>query len=61
MWVGHDKKCHQEPKCRSTVVTHTFLSFYIAKLVFSPPLDTSNHKEHVDLTTSPQVSLSKSF
>ena len=29
----------------------TFPSFDVAKLVFSPPLDTPNHEEHVDLTT----------
>ena len=28
----------------------TFPSFDVAKLLFSPPLDTLNHEEHVDFT-----------
>ena len=30
----------------------TFPIFDVAKLVFSPPSDTPNHEEHVDLTTN---------
>ena len=50
-WVDHDKKMLSRTQMQINS-SHTYLpNFDVAKLVFSPPPDTPNHEEHVDLTT----------
>ena len=51
MWVGREKNAIKNPNADQQQSHIPSPSFDVAKLVFSPPLNTPNHEEHVDLTT----------